>query len=486
MHVQQLGLGIAVVAAATAVAREIVDGRVLVTAGIVGLVFVVALTQAGWLPYVATTALVASFASPVSFSPLAVPGNPTLPDLVLAAAFAAWFLSLARGSARLPSFVEPIPVAIAVLLCATVAGVLVGTTNGTTFGFALVGARDASYYATFWLALTALATPHDRKTLLRIFAYAAVLIVCAQVLQAVVGPDRLLFYDRFPLQELITCSSGPCPDPAAEGFPRVRPPGLSIVYVVACFSAAYLLWGPPRRRGTAIGLLTVCVLGMLISLNRNMIVGVLGGLVLTAILARRRGRFAVTLGVGAIVAVVAVTALGQSRAVKESSLLARVVSLTDVSQLERSGTVTDRLQENAAAFKTLSESPILGVGWGVPYGMEGEVWMRGEFRFDPHLFIHNQYLGLWLRSGLAGLVAFIGALVVAVAYGIRWLRASERLEQSDAWLGAAVVTSLTAIGLSSIVAIYVIHPSWAPVTAGVLALACTLRRQGRFETPVAA
>ena len=70
-------------------------------------------------------------------------------------------------------------------------------------------------------------------------------------------------------------------------------------------------------------------------------------------------------------------------------------------------------------------------------------------------------------------------MVLSVVYGARWLRS--RPEDDDAWIGAGVVTSITAIALSSVVAIYVIHPSWAPVLAGLFALATTLQRDALVD-----
>ena len=202
-------------------------------------------------------------------------------------------------------------------------------------------------------------------------------------------------------------------------------------------------------------------------------IGIVVGLGLSGLLAARRGRFALTLVICALVAAVSLTAVSGS-VVPQSTIAERVLSLTNVSELESSSTVTDRLRENRAALDALSSSPIEGVGWAVPYGMSSLAWRGGELRREDQLFIHNQYLGVWLRTGLLGLVGLLVAVVLAVVYGTSWLRT--RGEEGDAWVGAGVVTAITGMAVSSLVAIYILHPSYSPVLAGLIALATVLRR----------
>jgi O-Antigen ligase len=456
-----------------ALGRSIANGKITYAGLVAGFVLMVALAQRPWLPYVGCIALVASVATPSSLPQFGIPGNPTLPDLVLLAAIASWFVVLARSYADRPSTFPMAPqFAMGIFLAAAVVGVLVGQAHGATSP--LADARDIAYYATFWLALTALSGARRREFMLRLFAYAAVGVVIIQVAQGFVGPGLMLFYDADPTRELIGCSSGDCAEPWAQGFPRVRPPGLALVYVTACFAASYLLWGPRRRRRVAVALLAICMVGLLVSLNRNMLIGLVGGLVLTGLLAARRGRFAAVAAVGAALAIASIELVQVSPEFESNSIAARVVSIAAISELESSATVSLRLKENDAALDTLSKSPIEGVGWGVPYGLSEIVYRDGEFQTRDQFFIHNQYLGLWLRTGLVGLVAFLVALVLTLVYAARWLRS--RPEDDDAWIGAGVITSVTAIGLSSIVAIYIIHPSWAPVLAGMIALATSLQK----------
>ena len=458
---------------AVVLGRSIASGQIMLAGLVGGAVLVIVLAQTAWLPYAACVALVSTFAHPSSLPEFGLPGNPTLRDLVLLAAFAAWMVVLARRDSLGPSAFPLAPqVAVGIFLVAIGVGVVVGRSNGGEL--ALAETREVTYYATFWLALTAFGSPEQRSLLLRLGAVAAIAIVCAQVAQGFIGPGQLLFIDD-PSRELLLCPSGDCTDAWAEGFPRVRPSGLVLVYMTACFAASYLLWGPRRRRRAVGAVLAVCLIGLLVSLNRNMLIGLVAGLCLTGVLATRRGRFAAVGVTAAILVIVALEVAKSSPDFAQNSIAARVLSITAVSELESSGTVSERVRENDYALDAISRSPIEGLGWDVPYGPPEFVRIDGELTTRDRQIIHNQYLGLWLRTGILGLAAFVTALCLAAVYGVRWLR--QRADADDAWLGAAVVTSVTAFALSSVVAIYVIHAAWAPIVAGLLALAVNLQRE---------
>lgn len=459
-----------------ALGRSLVSGQIMVMGLVAGVAFIVVLAQAAWLPYVAPLVIVATFAEPYGLPQFGIPGNPFLSDLVLIAAFAAWLLVLRNPAAHGPSAFPLAPqAAVAAFLFGGIVGLIVARGNGISTADALGQMREIVFYATFWLALTAFADPRGRAVLLRAAVCIAVVLVFAQVAQGLLGPGRVLFYSDDPLRIVITCAAGPCADPWAEGFPRVRPPGLSLVYVVACFAGAYLLFGPPRRRLGVGLLLGVCVVGLLVSLNRNMLVGVIVGLLLAGLLAARRGRFAATVAVAALVVIISLAAAGEGGTDRESTILGRVLSLTSVSDLESSSTVTDRLDENNHALETLSDTPLVGIGWGVPYGNLDIKWRNGELRTESPLYIHNQYLGVWMRTGLIGLAAILAAFAISLVYGTRYLR--RRRHSDDAWLGAGVIAAVTAFGISSLVGQYILNPSPAPILAGLFALAVVLQRE---------
>ena len=92
----------------------------------------------------------------------------------------------------------------------------------------------------------------------------------------------------------------------------------------------------------------------------------------------------------------------------------------------------------------------------------------------PRPFEHEQYLWIWMRAGIIGLVSLIAVLAFGIWNGARWCRA--RNGAGDAWLGAGIVASVVALAASSNVAIYLTPPDSTVPLVGVLALAAVLRR----------
>ena len=90
----------------------------------------------------------------------------------------------------------------------------------------------------------------------------------------------------------------------------------------------------------------------------------------------------------------------------------------------------------------------------------------------PRSFMHEQYLWIWMRAGIIGLISLIAALALGVWNGARWCRSGKR----RAWLGAGIVASIVAVAASSNVAIYLTPPDSTVPLVGVLALAAVTRR----------
>jgi hypothetical protein len=442
------------------------------------------LSRRAWLPYVLVLATVGTFAEPYAFPQFTLAGfNPFLSELVLLIALAAAIL--AADSVRLAYSGPPyaVKIALGVFLGAAAAGILVGISDGATFKQAILDMRSMLFVGAFWLALLALGTPESRRRVFWIASILAAGVVALQFAQIAVGTSRILFYTKDPFVNLVTCSTGPCLDPgAAGGFLRVRPPGINLVYVAAAFSAAYLLWGPARRRLLVGGLLAVCLAGVFASLNRNMLLGLLLGLFLTAVLVSPGSR--VLVGMLAVAtASLALILLSTAGALGPfSAVLSRAGTVVHPHSVETSASITDRSRENHLAFAALRRSPLTGIGWGTSYGRTVRVIQQDkEVRVVDQPFIHNLYLGIWLRTGLVGLIAYVTAVLAAIAYGMRWCRTRGWDEQS--WLGAAVVCALVANSFSVAFDVGTDPDKLLPFV-GVLALAVTLaqglqRERGR-------
>jgi O-antigen ligase len=114
----------------------------------------------------------------------------------------------------------------------------------------------------------------------------------------------------------------------------------------------------------------------------------------------------------------------------------------------------DRLEENSYAVRKILTSPLIGIGFGTAY----------KPRLDPYVdwskvrYIHNSYLGLWLKLGLLGLAAALLLVRVVFQRGWRMLRSGALDARSR-----AVATACLA-GFFVPVLTGVTQPEWLAVT----------------------
>jgi O-Antigen ligase len=353
-------------------------------------------------------------------------------------------------------------VVVAIFLTAVVGGVAVGVENGATLHAAAFDGRLMLFYAAFWPALAALTV--GRKLVFKLVSAGVVAVVILQIGQVIVGPSTRLF-----LIAPSDVTSSLTPDDT--GFLRVRPPGLTTVYIVAAFALARVLWGPARHRLLGWGIAAVTLTGVILSLNRNMLLGLALGLSAAAVIAPQRHRFVVAVAtLGIVLSGFTLIAQGSS-AVKSNAVVSRITSITNYSGV-RKQTLADRYYENHIALQRIRDHPIGGLGWGPDYGAVLLSSDDGFLVTKARTFMHEQYLWIWLRAGLIGLLALIGMLALGIWNGARWCRA--RHGKDDAWLGAGVVVALVAMAASSNVAIYLTPPDSTVPLVGVLALAAVM------------
>jgi O-antigen ligase len=426
------------------------------------IVIVIALARIPWLPYVLISASVATFAFYAGWPELL---GIKVPELLLAAALVATGAHIGRGESRGPSVHTSL---IALFLLATAGGAYVGLRHGATFDEAVKGMRPMVFYAAFWPAFVVAADTRWRMLVMRLGAVVVPVIVGIQLVQIHVGPERPLFAFT-SVVEHVTLT------PQLDGFLRVRPPGLTLIYIATLFAAAYLLWGPRRHR---LGTSFVCAagaLGVLVSLNRNMIIGIVVGLTLAAVVVPRRNRFLLAALVCTLFALASFSLWETDRRAGVSgSVIQRVLSIGDISEL-RAGTLSDRSYENRFALRVVKSEPVTGIGWGTPYGARLTEYRDGRLVTEPRGFLHQQYLWIWMRTGLVGLLALLLLLGLALAFAARWSR--RRAWDDESGLGPAVLASVTAFAASATVGTYLTNPESIVVLMGVLALAYALRSE---------
>jgi hypothetical protein len=354
--------------------------------------------------------------------------------------------------------------ALFALLGAVVAGVAVGMENGASLHDATFSMRYMLFYAAFWPALLALA--YDRVLVMRLASVGVVAVVVLSIGQLIVGPSTHLFLiGSSDLSGAISSDD--------TGFLRIRPPGLTSVYVVGAFALARVLWGPARGRMLGWFMVAVTLTGVAVSANRNMLVGLVIGLAAAAVVTRQRHRVLVMAATVAAVVAALVLLAQSSAAIDSNPVVSRFASVTNYSELQTQ-TLDDRYYENGIALQRIRSHPIGGLGWGPDYGAYLLTSDDGFLVSTPRPFMHEQYLWIWMRAGIIGLGALIAMLAFGIWNGARYCRA--RHGGDDAWLGAGVVVAVVALAASSNVAIYLTPPDSTVPLVGALALAALLRR----------
>ena len=125
--------------------------------------------------------------------------------------------------------------------------------------------------------------------------------------------------------------------------------------------------------------------------------------------------------------------LAQSSSVGSNAVVSRFASITDYSALKKQ-TLDDRYYENGIALQRIRAHPVGGLGWGPDYGA---VLLSSDDGFvitRPRSFMHQQYLWIWMRAGI------IGLLCSDRRAGLRRLE-RRALVSSAAWKGRCLAGS---------------------------------------------
>jgi len=196
------------------------------------------------------------------------------------------------------------------------------------------------------------------------------------------------------------------------------------------------------------------ILGIAVSLNRNMWIGIILGLALMAVLGgnlvRNRLAIGIVLAIGGIALLLAVGGSDtQSHVIQP--IVKRGETLLSPSKTSQENSLQSRDLETSKAWGVAQDNLLTGVGAGVPFGVfiYEPVMVSGitiGIQAIPQLFLHNQYLYLILISGLPGLIAFL------VFLGVPLYKALTRRPR-DPFITSLGV-GLALIMISAVVAIY--------------------------------
>lgn len=174
-----------------------------------------------------------------------------------------------------------------------------------------------------------------------------------------------------------------------------------------------------RRQLALLVAFAVLSLGVVLTQSRayyvDLAVGV--GAVLVLMPSGKRGPLVLSLVGGAVVAAGgAWLVLGDFFELVVYGIIDRALSLATATSSDVS--FLNRALETRAVWERIVANPILGYGYGVPFGFHDSL-------FDGYwskTYAHNGFLTLWYRLGLAGLLALLAAWGLAVLTGIRTAR----------------------------------------------------------------
>ena len=174
--------------------------------------------------------------------------------------------------------------------------------------------------------------------------------------------------------------------------------------------------------------------GILLTKGRGGIVSFVSALILLAVLGRRH----VPKGALLMLLLLTASAFGAANLSWSGGLVERLGTLSDV---HTAG--FERLLIWEQSLELLKQSPLWGLGLGV-YALYWPPY-RDPRDLSAGYFVHNDYLQMWIETGLPGLLLFLavlGSLVLIVWYLVRdrGLSAGKRLEAYGLFAGMVAIS----------------------------------------------
>lgn len=198
-----------------------------------------------------------------------------------------------------------------------------------------------------------------------------------------------------------------------------------------------------REHAFLLALFGIVVAGLILSKSRGFWVATILGLLvlLVASPAAERRRLVVTGTVGAGVLLVTAFAVAADYVMLIGTGIAkRFLTISTATTADVS--LMNRFAENVGAWETVRLSPILGYGWGATY----EYYSLISDGTQVWGFVHNAYLGLWLKIGLWGLGLVAWVWLGAIAGGL-WALRDHRLSPRHRAVAGAAGAALVGIAI---------------------------------------
>lgn len=255
-------------------------------------------------------------------------------------------------------------------------------------------------FAVFWLAPTVYATKRDRAVLVAALVALGAYLSFTALAQAV-GADSLVWpsYILDPsLKTHLGRARGPFVQAAVNGM---------AMYAcgIACIMA-FLQWRSEWARRAAVVVGLMCVVGLLLTLQRSIWVGSTVATVVILVCIKEARRFAPHIAATAVVLIAGSLVLIPGLATKAAE------------RRDQSETVSERVNMTMAALDMLSERPLVGFGWSTFERRGDEHYQLSDDRSIHPLSgdepVHNVYASNLAEIGLVGTSLWLLALALAI------------------------------------------------------------------------
>lgn len=345
-------------------------------------------------------------------------GGLFITDFLLAPLVLAWLASLLTSRSATATR-SPVTLPLALFMVWVIVAALIGYESGNEVKLILQDLRNLVYYILFFWVITSIADRRSILVLLKALGACIVVGFAVGVIYTVLGRAQVTGF-------------------VETGVSRFPAPNDVFLMGSVLLVAWVAIWpGGCRRPRVLWPLLTIAVLGLMLSFTRGYWVGFVVGLLYLATLLPSSKRMRLIAGVLVSGSLLAVGTAALQPAVFDS-VISRAMAVTAINDRN----VQYRLLENQAVERQVRERPLFGYGLGKTFVPD---YQRYGIPLEPTIYIHNTYLWFMQRLGALG-VGLFAWFIVAFLFprgGVRRFAA-----ESDSWLvGLVVGTRALAVAL---------------------------------------
>lgn len=337
------------------------------------------------------------------------------PELILIFLFFVVFVKTKAGGVELIESLRP----IGFLMVLLVVGLSVGFLKGTVLAHNTLALADARQFVG-WLALPiSIWFTHTRPAALQ------KLIIGIALLSSILMISQLAFG-----VQLIFGFRGA--ENLSEEFSDVTRSAIGgglFFLIYAAYVLFLMACNNERFRWLSLFACIIVIGGVVASFNRAIWAGfVIGALLLLFLKPRTKFSFGAPLVILLLMVSLGISALFIAKPRIADALISRISSVQEEGR--RGSSLGFRFDENEQALEAIRAHPFMGVGMGGEYKQSfRQLGADGGFSIE-NSYIHNGYLSLWLKLGVAGILfpLVLGASIVA---RYRNIFSNKRLRDED-------------------------------------------------------